>query len=233
MKKVFSFVAVAAAMLVAGTASAQLSVNAGFLSNTARIHTETTALGVTKTNDTSAVLGSGFYVGGSYNLEIVGGLGVAPGIYFDMTTKKEENKLAGITSTTNSTMMDLNIPIMLNYKLTFGDDFAVFAFAGPDVVLGLSAKTKTVTKIDGVSGETTTEGDAYKKENGAEKPAMTRFDIGVMFGAGVQFSSFRLETGYELGMLNRLGMKETSAAGVSWKGSQKHTRFFVGIGYAF
>ena len=54
-----------------------------------------------------------------------------------------------------------------------------------------------------------------------------------MFGAGVQFSSFRLEAGYELGMLNRLGMKETSTAGVSWKGSQKHNRFFVGIGYAF
>ena len=58
MKKVFSFVAVAAAMLVAGTASAQLSVNAGFLSNTARIHTATTALAVTKTNTTSAVLGT-------------------------------------------------------------------------------------------------------------------------------------------------------------------------------
>ena len=39
MKKVFSFVAVAAAMLVAGTASAQLSVNAGYLSSTAKVHT--------------------------------------------------------------------------------------------------------------------------------------------------------------------------------------------------
>ena len=233
MKKVFAFVAVAAAMLVAGTASAQLSVNAGFLSNTAKIHTETTALGATKTNDTSAVLGSGFYVGGSYNLEIVGGLGVAPGIYFDMTTKKEENKLAGITSTTNSTMMDINIPIMLNYKLTFGDDFAVFAFAGPDVVLGLSAKTKTVTKTEGISGEITTEDDWYKKENKPFDTYRTRFDLGVMFGAGVQFSSFRLEAGYELGLLNRLGEKESNVGGITTKGSANYNRFFVGIGYAF
>ena len=231
MKKVFAFVAVAAAMLVAGTASAQLSVNAGFLSNTAKVHTETTALGVTKTNDTSAVLGSGFYAGGSYNVELVGGLGFAPGIYFDMITKKEETKAAGVTSTTNSTLMDINIPLMLNYKLTFGDDFAVFAFAGPDVVFGLSAKSKTVIKSP--LGETTTETDAYKKEGNANKPAMTRFDLGLMFGAGVQFSSIRFEIGYELGLLNRLGEKETSAAGVTWKGSEKFNRFFVGVGYTF
>lgn len=233
MKKVFAFVAVAAAMLVAGTASAQLSVNAGYLSNTAKVHTETTALGVTKTNDTSAVMGSGFYAGGSYNVELIGGLGFAPGIYFDMITKKEETKLAGVTSTTNSTLMDINIPLLLNYKLTLGDDFAIFAFAGPDVVFGLSAKSKTVTKIDGISGETTTEADAYKKEGNANKPAMTRLDLGLTFGAGVQFSSMRFEIGYELGLMNRLGEKETSAAGITWKGSEKFNRFFVGVGYTF
>ncbi len=231
MKKVFSFVAVAAAMLVAGTASAQLSVNAGYLSSTAKVHTETTALGVTKTNDTSAVLGSGFYAGGSYNVELIGGLGFAPGIYFDMITKKEESNVAGVTSTTNSTLMDINVPLLLNYKLTFGDDFAIFAFAGPDVVFGLSAKSKTVIKSP--LGETKTEADAYKKEGNANKPAMTRFDLGLMFGAGVQFSSMRFEIGYELGLLNRLGEKETSAAGVTWKGTEKFNRFFVGVGYTF
>jgi len=233
MKKVFAFVAVAAAMLVAGTATAQLSINAGYLNGTAKYHSETTVLSTTTNYDTTSAMGGGFYVGGSYNVELMGGLGVAPGIYFDMISKKDETKIAGVTSTTNSTFMDINIPILLNYKLTFGDDFAIFAFAGPDVVFGLSAKSKTVNKIEGVSGETTTESDAYKKENGANKPALTRFDMGLMFGAGVQFTSFRLEVGYELGLLNRLGEKEASSTGYSWKGSEKFNRFFVGVGYAF
>lgn len=233
MKKVFTFVAVAAAMLVAGTASAQLSVNAGYLNSTAKYHSETTVLNTTTNRDTSMTVGGGFFVGGSYNVELMGGLGVAPGIYFDMLSKKDETKVGGVTSTTTTTLMDINIPILLNYKLSFGDDFAIFAFAGPDVVFGLSAKSKNVTKIEGVSGENTTESDMYKKENGANKPALTRLDMGLMFGAGVQFTNFRVELGYELGLLNRLGEKETSSTGYSWKGSEKFNRFFVGVGYAF
>ena len=163
----------------------------------------------------------------------MGGLGIAPGIYFDRLTRKEENKLGGITSTTNTTIMDLNIPIMLNYKLSFGDDFAIFAFAGPDIVLGLSAKSVTVTKVEGVSGEDKDDYNYYKKEDGANEPALTRFDMGLMFGAGVQFTHFRVEAGYELGLLNRLGEKEYSNKVGSWKGSEKFNRFFVGIGYAF
>ena len=235
MKKVFSFVAVAAAMLVAGTASAQLSVNAGYLSGTAKSHTESTLGNTTTVKDTTASLGGGFYVGGSYNVELMGGLGVAPGIYFNYMSKKDVRNyslpvLGDGTVTTTTKMMNINIPILVNYKLTFGDDFAIFAFVGPDIVFGINANTKVVDKFG--STETVTENDLYKKENGEDAVDMTRFDLGLMFGAGVQFTKFRVELGYELGLMNRLGEKEYSTTGYSWKGSENINRFFIGVGYA-
>lgn len=240
MKKVFSFVAVAAAMLVAGTASAQLSVNAGYLNCSAKNHSEQTIGNTTQSSDTTVSMGGGFYVGGSYNVELMGGLGVAPGIYFNYTGKKDEKTtsvplVGDVTTTSTTKMMNINIPILVNYKLTFGDDFAIFAFAGPDIVFGLNANSKVVVKNGNT--ENTTEADLYKKQDGENAPALKRFDLGLMFGAGVQFTSFRLELGYELGLLNRNGDPKGSetVAGIttSYKNSSNFNRFFVGVGYAF
>ena len=226
MKKVFSFVAVAAAMLVAGTASAQLSVNAGYLNGTMKNHVEATVLGKTITNDTTVSMGSGFFVGGSYNVELIGGLGVAPGVYINYLSRKDEDTFLGAKFTNTTNMLDINVPIMIDYKLTFGDDFAVFAFVGPNIRFGLSANSKTVNdKTDDVVKD-----DLYVKEDGeTDANVMKRFDIGLMFGAGVQYNSFRLQAGYNMGLLDRCAYKDDSNSKIDMKANN----FFVGVGYAF
>lgn len=226
MKKVFSFVAVAAAMLVAGTASAQLSVNAGYLNSTVKSHTEYTLLGNTYKQDTSASMGGGFYVGGSYNVDLIGGLGVAPGLYFNYIWQTEEETLLGTTFTDKTSMMDLNIPILINYKLTFGDDFAVFAFAGPTVRIGLAANTKTTNSAN----DKVVTDDLYAKEDGeTDAQVLKRFDLGLTVGAGIQYSSFRLEAGYNFGLLDRCAYKDDDNS----KMNMHFNQFFIGVGYAF
>ena len=236
MKKVLSFVAVAAAMLVAGNANAQLSVNAGYMSTAFNASTEYTLANTVTKHDTSISMG-GFYVGGSYNVELMGGLGVAPGIYFNYAGKKEVKTnniplIGEVTTTSTTKMMNINIPILIDYKLTFGDDFAIFAFVGPDIVFGINANSKVVTKSG--STENTYENDLYKKEDGENAVDMTRLDLGLMVGAGLQFNNFRLEAGYELGLLNRAGEKEyTDSFGGKTTNNNSFNRFFVGVGYAF
>lgn len=232
MKKIFSFVAVVAALLVAGNANAQLSVNAGFLNTTVQKHTETTIANKTNIKDTSAVLGGGFFVGASYNLPIIAGLGVAPGLYFDLTTKKEQTSGTGYTRTTTTTMTDLNVPIMINYRLALGDDLAIFAFVGPDVKIGLSAVSKYVLDSD-LTGQKIEDYNMYETDEDEGNGSIKRFDVGLMFGAGAEFMGFRLQAGYELGMLNRAGRPEYSTTGASMKVRQNFNHFFVGVGYTF
>ena len=108
MKKVLSFVAVAAFLLFAGNANAQLSIHAGYQNYS--LH----ANGYSASDD-------GFYAGLSYNLEAGGGLGIAPGAYF---TYVED-------------IIDVRVPILMNYVIHF-NDFGIGAFLGPNVTIGLA-----------------------------------------------------------------------------------------------
>ena len=115
MKKVLSIVAVAAVMMFAGKANAQLSIHAGYQNN--EMTTTASAIVVTTTGTTSE---DGFYIGGSYNMEAGGGLAVAPGVYFAYV----------------ESAMDLRVPILLNYKLNV-NKLGIGIFGGPDITYGI------------------------------------------------------------------------------------------------
>ena len=77
MKKLFASVLVGAMMLMGTNAFAQLSVGGGYINST---ETSTYTVGNTSTSSKADL--NGFYVGGQYNIKLVKGLGVAPGLYF-------------------------------------------------------------------------------------------------------------------------------------------------------
>lgn len=116
MKKVLSIVAVAALMLFAGKANAQISIHAGYQNYTITSHTE--ILGVS--NDASDSE-AGFYVGATYDYTVGGGLGVAPGLYFAYVED----------------VMDLRLPILLNYGINM-DELGISVFAGPQINFGVA-----------------------------------------------------------------------------------------------
>lgn len=108
MKKVLSFVAIAAVMVFAGKANAQLSIHAGYQSFS--LH----ANGYSASDD-------GFYAGVSYNAGLDGGFGVAPGVYFAYV----EN------------IMDVRVPILMNYVLHV-NDLGFGLFLGPNLNVGIA-----------------------------------------------------------------------------------------------
>ena len=117
MKKVLSIVAVAAMMLFAGKASAQLSIHAGYQNYT--LSTQTEVMGTTISASASD---GGFYVGANYGIAAgMDGVTLQPGAYFAYV----EN------------IMDLRVPILLNYSYQVSE-IGLGIFVGPQVTVGLA-----------------------------------------------------------------------------------------------
>lgn len=232
MKKIFAIVLGAALMLAGTNAFAQLSVGAGWLNST-----ETVKSG---NSDPSKTNLNGFYVGGQYNLPIVSGLGVAPGLYVSGIFAKVNNSdsLYGVTGSTNadSREFDLNVPVNVNYAFEIGRDFKVFVYAGPVFQLGIVSKASYEASLSagglGLStGKYTTDnysGKTYNAKNeevgqhdgGYQNP----FNIYVGGGAGIQSGAFQVIIGYDHSLLNFSKNSNETAS---------RSQIKLGVGYAF
>ncbi len=125
MKKIFSIMTMAAVMLLAGKANAQVSVHVGYQSYTVK----TDMAGVTG-SDTE----DGSYVGFTYDYNVSGGLGVAPGAYFAFAKD----------------LMDIRIPMLVNYVFHL-EKLGLGLFVGPQATIGFSGDTydnKVLTRFD-------------------------------------------------------------------------------------
>lgn len=232
MKKIFAIVLGAALMLAGTNAFAQLSVGAGWLNST-----ETVKSG---NSDPSKTNLNGFYVGGQYNLPIVSGLGIAPGLYISGIFAKVNNSDSayGLSGSANvsSREFDLNVPVNVNYAFEIGRDFKVFVYAGPVFQLGIVSKASYEASLSagglGLStGKYTTDnysGKTYNAKNeevgqhdgGYQNP----FNIYVGGGAGIQSGAFQVIIGYDHSLLNFSKNSNETAS---------RSQIKLGVGYAF
>ena len=220
MKKVFGFVAVAAALLVAGNANAQLGVNVGYAPQT---YTE---VYTTNNNSTTSTLETnGFFAGVNYNMPLSGDLCLSVGAQVRYNTKTEESNsnIAGLASASvknEYSQMLLDIPVLLNYGIELNRDLKVAPFIGANISYGLSGNLHTTASgsVVGVGG--TTEGDTpFYGDNGNWK----NLELGGTIGVCISFTDFRLFGGYNMGLLN-IDKRDNY--------STKGSNLFVGIGYA-
>lgn len=187
MKKIATLIA--AALLLATTAHAQLQVGAGYLNSTL----------TAASKESSAT--NGFYAGLSYNIPIVAGLGVAPGVYYSMLGGKQTNSFnlgRLIAANTESTFTEhaLNIPVYLNYGFSLVDDFRFIVFAGPTVQYGLSSTTKTNATVTGVvEGGTKDTIDNYANDYG-------RLNVYMGGGLGMNAGKIQVTVGFDYGLLD-------------------------------
>jgi hypothetical protein len=133
----------------------------------------------------------GLFVGANYNIELVNGLAVAPGIDFAMVSYKKddlnyqkENYLA--------------IPVMFNYAINLVDGFKLVPYLGPTFSYGISSKAKGGVSWGGIT-LSSDEYDVYETFDD-----YNRLDI--MIGGGVALDVMdmvRVQIGYNLGLLNR------------------------------
>ncbi|MBR1872477.1 MAG: PorT family protein [Bacteroidales bacterium] len=223
MKKIFTAV-LAAVLLLAGTnAFAQLSVGAGWLNSTLT----GTYSGSKQDNETS----NGLYVGASYNIHLVAGLNVAPGLYYSMITSKTGADYGKVGTVTGKFMEHaINIPVNLNYMFDLRG-VQLFVFAGPTFQFGLSSKytwdttgpaaitLSAVGLKDGVV-------NAYKDENAILDISHYKpFNIYMGGGVGANISeAFQVTVGFDYGLMNlyRGDTKDT-----------KYNRYNIKIGLAY
>ena len=98
MKKVVSFFAVAAALLIAGSAQAQLGINVGYAPETT---TSVLTIGNTSTKSTDVM--NGFFAGVNYNINVSGDLNFSVGLQARYNTNSSEDKVSTVTTKTNRT----------------------------------------------------------------------------------------------------------------------------------
>lgn len=176
MKTIILTLALAAVAAIG--AHAQIGVGVGYASTTLKGDNTTTNLG-------------GLTFGATYNIPLVNGLAVAPGIQFAMQNYKEdannyrkENYIA--------------IPVMFNYGIELVDGIKVVPYLGPTLSYGISGVVKGGGSLFGLT-LTTGEVNLYG-DNSTYAP----FDI--LVGGGVALDVMdmvRAYVGYNIGLLDR------------------------------
>ena len=205
MKKFF----VIAAMLLAGfTASAQINIGAGYMWDFwSAKHGNNKVDGGYSMN--------GIYAGASYNINIVEGLGVAPGAYFTWATgnvlNDEGKKLIDSPNASwKVSHMALTIPVHLTYSMDLGPGKA-FAYLGPAFQYGLSLKeviSGAVTIVDDAEiGISTKPENMYKKDSEGNR-ATSPFDVKLGVGFGYNWKFIQANVGFDWGFLDRDPNKE-------------------------
>ena len=191
MKKIVTILA-ASMMLFAVNALAQPSIGAGYLSST-----EISKSGNTSTESNPM---NGFYAGLSYTVPVVDELSFTPGVYYGLLFKDNATGIGPISISGKQRDHYINVPLHFSYGLDLSPDFRFFAYAGPSVSLGVASK---VTSSVGTSSGSY---DRYQ-----ENSDLNRFDILVGGGVGVEIMNmFRLNIGYDMGMLNRYNNTNTA-----------------------
>lgn len=199
MKK--SIVVAAILLLLGLQANAQVIPGAGYIYSSEK----------TKGVDGSTPY-HGFFIGASYNIHLVAGLGVAPGLYASFLTHKE-NAAGGSSKmgyNVNYYLREfaLNLPVNLNYVIELGHDKSIFAYAGPVFQLGITNTTSLAgsgnigggTVSDGTSWDNYKDGYAGGYLPGSSYP--NRFNIYLGGGLGFQMGDILIHVGYDRSLMN-------------------------------
>ena len=184
MKKILTTLLAASLMLLGTQAFAQASINAGYLNSTLSSPNE------------DPFNSNGLYAGFTYNLPLVGELGVAPGLYYSVISSKGFESWMGLASASGKfTEHAINVPLYLNYGFDFGRDTRFFIFAGPTARYGLASRVKLdVNTVIGSGSQTT---------NNYDNEHYNRFNVYLGGGIGFTAGPIQVTVGYDYGMLNQ------------------------------
>ena len=211
MIKFISTLLAASLMLFGTHAFAQMSVNAGYLNSTQSF----------KDAGIKPINSNGAFVGVSFNIPVVDGLGFAPGVYYSMIANKSESSgtILGVSVSSSSTFMEhaLNAPLYLNYGIDLARDSKVFIYGGPTLQFGLASTTKLAGGVGGSSAE--------KPYNNYENSNYNRFNVYLGGGVGFRMSVFQITLGYDYGMVNLYKGENATKT--------HRSNLKVGIGYVF
>lgn len=176
--------AVAAMVLFAGKANAQITLHAGY---------QNASFDLNYNGETESIGLGGFYAGATYDIDLgMASIYVTPGAEFSYCSYNK-NELS-------FNQGDLRLRLWGRWNKNLSEEIVFGVFAGPSFNIGIL-------------------GDVYDDKN-----EITRFDLGLTFGAQIRYNNIGIEGGYNLGLLNRDG-SNTDGASIKF-----HT-IFVGLNY--
>ena len=184
MKKIFAMVAVAAGLLFAGNANAQMSVYFGYSPES-------------WTNENSTTSMNSIFVGAGQNVPLSGALNAMIGAQLRCGFATEEGSFYGLASgKKTTTLIGVDVPVLLNYSLNLASDLKLTLFAGPKVNLGIVGKDKVV--LNTIVGNGEYEHNWYD----ADDLNLNRFNVSATFGLALGLQQFNLFGGYNYGLLD-------------------------------
>lgn len=213
MKNITTYTAIVLlSMISLKTNAQQFGIKAGF--NLASMNIS----GVDELSDSK--MHTGFHFGGIVDFPINDFLSLETGLLFSTKGFNMEIEEDGLTLTTKINLNYLEIPVLLKGKKEIGTDTYLFGNVGPYFAFGLSGKVKSTFSFQ---GESETEEEKVEWGNDDESD-LKRFDMGLSFGAGVQYNSILLGLSYDLGLSNILAYQEDGAG-------MKNRVFKISVGY--
>ena len=168
----------AAVLLTAGAASAQITYSLGYTSTSTK--SEYTLGGITTSKTTSM---NGLIISVDDNINLTGDLNVAPGVGMNFSMKKDGD--------IKYKKFGLYVPVDFNYGFALSSNLKLFVYAGPTFDLGIikDAKDNNGNKVN-----------YYDKDLVVN---YSRFDLLLGGGAWLTFQDqLRFKVGYKAGMLN-------------------------------
>lgn len=101
----------------------------------------------------------------------------------------------------------LDIPLRLTYTLPIAKNLKVFAFAGPNLNIGLAQQQKiqadlsnTWSAYTGIKSVNYGDNDLYKDNNFYKNALISRINFQMGAGGGVQWKNYQLKGGYDFGI---------------------------------
>lgn len=171
-------------------ANAQFSIGAGYLNRTNNISFEGTSNSYTL---------NGFYAGLDAGYNIGYGVRIAPGIYYSYITGR--TIIPGGRDEGSYYRHELTFPINVRYSLEVSESLDVFAYAGPQFIIGLASS-------NAMSGK----GNSHSGNNFSGSEGEKHFNAGLGVGLGVDIAkSMRINVGYTIGMLNTVRSENISS----------------------
>lgn len=216
MKKTFTIIACAMALLIASKANAQTSFNLGFTPTT---------ISTTSGNNHDTIALNGISIGVNQNLSISGDLCVSVGLQGRYSFAKNERTLnlgvlGSATATAEYSQLSIDIPVLLNYGFNLGKDLSITPFVGPTFSFALAGKTTwsgNANVLGALNLGTDGEDDWY--DDGSNN---SRIDVGATLGVALAFNQFRIYGGYNLGLLNLSTADNTT---------RKAAGYFLGLSF--
>ncbi len=199
---------------------------------------------VTKIEDSKMKLGYTFGVGVDYAINDMWAIQSGLNLSAKGTKGEESYSEDGDTESFKSKVnpVYLEIPILAAVKFPVSDNMKFVVNAGPYIAFGLGGKRTldySYTSVDypDENESTSTDYKLFKKEDGAEKAALKRFDLGLQYGIGLEFGHYLVNLSGQYGFINPINEKGRMGDLMydenDKKLSPKNMNFAITVGYKF